>query len=220
MLTEFEGESVTGGTLPALIWKNFVQSLHESDDGKYFDSPPYLGGVSTYVVKRGGVWQRDNGYCRGARLLVYFSDNQPDKTADCKPNEVSVPLVVGMTADSAVARLAEQPLGANIAYVPAKTGRLPGIVVNQEPREGGLSANDDVRLFVSIARYGQMPNFVGSALQDVGRELKRLKLEYQISTDSGATGVVLRQTPRAGVAVAPGLTVKLVVGDGSQKVSR
>jgi len=220
MLTEFDGEPVTGGTLPALIWENFVESLHESDDGTYFDAPPYLGGVSTYVVKRGGAWQRDNGYCRGARLLVYFSDSGPEKTADCKPNEVSVPLVVGMTADSAVARLSDQPLGANIAYVPAKAGTLPGLVVKQAPREGGLSANDDVLLWVSKARYGQIPNFVGSALQDVGQELKRLKLRYHITTSSGATGVVLRQSPRAGVAAAPNLMVNLVVGDGSQKVSR
>jgi penicillin-binding protein 1A len=220
MLTEYAGEPVTGGTLPALIWRNFVQSLHESDDNKYFATPPYLGAAATYVVKRNGVWQRDNGYCRGSRVLVYFTDSGPDKTADCKPNEVSVPLVVGMAADNAVARLSNQPLGAKIAYVPAKPGAFPGVVVKQEPREGGLSANDDVLLWVSRARYGQMPNFAGSALADVGSELKRLKLEYHIVTRSGPTGIVLHQGPRPGVAVAPGLMVNLVVGDGSQKVTR
>ena len=67
------------------------------------------------MVKRGGAWTRDNGYCRDARLLVYFSGKGPEKEADCKPNEVSVPLVIGMTADGAMARLAEQPLGAKVA---------------------------------------------------------------------------------------------------------
>jgi hypothetical protein len=220
MLTEFGGQPVTGGTLPALIWKNFVQSIHEKDPKRSFDSPGYLGSQAVYVVKRDGAWERDNGYCRGTRVIVYFTDNLPDTTADCKPNEVSVPDVVGLTTDNAIADLANQPLGARIAYVPARAGRFPGIVVRQDPREGGLSAHDDVQLWVSRARYGQMPNFVGSALADVGAELKRLKLDFRLVTGSGPTGVVVRQSPRPGVAVAPGMKVSLVVGDGSRKVTR
>jgi beta-lactam-binding protein with PASTA domain len=92
--------------------------------------------------------------------------------------------------------------------------------VKQDPREGGLSAHDDVLLWVSRARYGQMPNFVGSALADVGAELKRLKLDFRLVTGSGPTGVVVRQIPRPGVAVAPGMKISLVVGDGSRKVNR
>jgi penicillin-binding protein 1A len=220
MLTEFHGDPVTGGTLPALIWKHFVTSLHESGGNTSFRSPPYLGSVGMYVVKRDGRWERDNGYCHGTRLLDYFSDFGPDKTADCKPNEVSVPRVVGMTSAAAIARLGEQPLDAKVVYVPAKARALPDVVVKQDPRDGGLSAGDDVLLWVSRARYGQMPNFAGSALADVGSELKRLKLRYHIVTRSGPTAVVLRQSPRPGVAVAPGVMVNLVVGDGSRKVSR
>ena len=66
MLTEFNGEPVAGGTLPAMIWKAFVEKTEEDDDLS-FDSPPYLGGVSTWVVQREGKWQLDNGYCRSAR---------------------------------------------------------------------------------------------------------------------------------------------------------
>jgi membrane peptidoglycan carboxypeptidase len=219
MLYEFGGHPVTGGTLPALIWRNFVQSLHESKDNRYFDAPPYLGGEPAWVVKRGGAWQRDNGYCRGARQIVYFSGRLPRKSADCKPNEVEVPLVVGMSADGAAARLAQQPLGAKIVYRPARPGREPGLVVDQTPRQGGLSAHTDVLLVVSRPRYGLVPNFVGSGLQDVGKELRRLKLQYRIVTKPGAVAVVQRQSPRPGVAAAPGMTVNLVVGDGSRKTS-
>ena len=218
MLYEFGGQPVTGGTLPALIWRNFVQSLHEPTD-RYFDAPPYLGGEAAWVVNRDGSWQRDNGYCRGARQIVYFSGSLPAKTADCKPNEVDVPLVVGMTADQARARLSQQPLDAKIVYRPARTGHVPGVVVDQTPRGGGLSANSTVLLVVSRPRYGLIPNFVGSGLKDVGKELQRLRLRYQIATASGPVAVVLRQKPRPGVAAAPGMTVKLLVGDGSRKPS-
>ena len=147
--------------------------------------------------------------------MAYFSGHAPSTTADCKPNEVSVPLVVGMSADEAVARLGAQPLEADIAYVPAKVGQPPGLVVNQDPRRGGLSANDSVQLWVSKAQYGQLPNFVGSGVADVNGELRRLKLRVQAVSARGPAGTVLRQRPRPGVAVKPGLTVRLVVGDGS-----
>jgi hypothetical protein len=219
MTTEFGGEPVTGGTLPAQIWKAFVEKV-EPDEDVSFDPPPYLGGSSTWVVKRGGAWQLDNGYCRGSRLLVYFSGRSPEKEADCKPNEVSVPLVVGLTAEGATASLADQPLEAEIVYKPAKPGRVPGIVVDQDPRSGGLSARDSVLVVVSKARFGLLPNFTGSSLEDVQSEVKRLKLRARVVTVRGRLGTVLRQTPRPGVAVAPGLRVKLEVGDGSRTKTR
>ena len=214
MLTEFRGEPVTGGTLPALIWREFVKGIEE-DESAAFTPAPYLGSTTSWVVERDGKWQLDNGYCRGARLVDYFSGKGPSTTADCKPNEVSIPLVVGMTADEAVAQLAAQPLGAEIAYVPAKVGKVPGIVVNQDPRRGGLSANDSVQLWVSKAQHGQLANLVGSSVEDVNRELTRLHLRVKAVSAPGRAGIVLRQYPRPGIAVRPGLTVRLVVGDGS-----
>jgi membrane peptidoglycan carboxypeptidase len=214
MLTEFDGEPVTGGTLPATIWREFVESVAEPDDDSSFEYPPYLGAMPTWVVKRGGEWRLDNGHCRGARLLVYFSGEGPERTADCKPNEVRVPLVVGMTEEAAVARLAAQPLEAELYYEPAKPGRTPSIVLSQEPKAGGLSANDSVKLFVSKAAHGLVPNFVGSSLADASREVRRLKLRIRVVDAPGPTGMVLKQIPRAGVTAAPKLRVRLVVGDG------
>jgi len=215
MLTEFNGEPVAGGTLPAMIWKSFMEKVDEDPD-RSFDPPPYLGGVSTWVVRRDGTWQLDNGFCRGTRLVAYFSGLGPDTEADCKPNEVSVPLVVGMTEAGAEATLAAQPLGANVVYKPAKPGALPGLVVDQDPRTGGLSANDEVTVVVTKAQYGPLPNFVGSSLADVQREAARLKLRLRAKTAPGRAGTVLRQVPTPGVAIAPGLRVRLVVGDGSR----
>ena len=221
MRTEFGGEPVTGGTLPALIWKEFVRRYEENKEDAVaaasdvsFDGAPYLGAVPMWVVKRGNAWVRDNQYCRGAKLIVFFSGRGPEDVADCKPNEVTVPTVIGLREASAVARLAAQPLGAEVVYKPARAGKTPGLVLDQRPRSGGLSANDDVMLVVSKARYGLLPNFVGSSIEDVGRELKRLKLRGQVVMADGDAGTVLRQVPAAGVSFAPRMTVRLVVGDG------
>jgi penicillin-binding protein 1A len=218
MLKEFDGEPVTGGTIPATIWREFVQSV-EGDNDSSFDYPPNLGAVPTYVVKRGGEWRRDNGHCRGARVLAYFSGEGPERTADCKPNEVQVPLVVGMTEEAAVERLAAQPLEAELYYEPAKPGRPPSIVLKQDPKAGGLSAGDSVRLTVSKAQHGLIPNFVGSSLADANREVRRLKLRARVVEAPGPAGVVVRQMPRAGVTAAPKLRLRLVVGDGSQRAN-
>jgi beta-lactam-binding protein with PASTA domain len=61
-----------------------------------------------------------------------------------------------------------------------------------------------------------LPNLVGSGIEDVGRELKRLRLKVRAETAPGRRGVILEQRPKPGVAVAPGLTVRVVVGDGSR----
>jgi beta-lactam-binding protein with PASTA domain len=72
-----------------------------------------------------------------------------------------------------------------------------------------------VQLWVSKAQHGQLPNFVGSSVADVNRELRRLRLRARAAAGPGLAGTVVRQRPRPGVAVKPGLTVRLVVGDGS-----
>jgi beta-lactam-binding protein with PASTA domain len=127
-----------------------------------------------------------------------------------------VPLVVGMTKAGAEATLHAQPLDASIAYAPAKAGRLPGIVVSQDPRSGGLSAHDSVTIWVSKAEHGMLPNFVGSSIGDAQREAARLKIKLQAKTAPGRAGAVLHQSREPGVAVARGLRVTLVVGDGSR----
>jgi membrane peptidoglycan carboxypeptidase len=107
METEFHGESVAGGTFPALIWKSFTESAMRirKDEPAYFEPPPYLSGTSKRVVRRDGRLFLDNGLCKGAQSLVYFSGRGPTRTANCKPNEVEVPDVVGQRIDIAQARL-------------------------------------------------------------------------------------------------------------------
>ena len=63
---EFAGHPVAGGTLPAIICSSSRRPTRTPS--RSFDSPPYQGGASTWVVRCDGKWQLDNGYCRGLRL--------------------------------------------------------------------------------------------------------------------------------------------------------
>ena len=122
MLTEFHGRAVTGSTFPAEIWKTFTETalrqLGEEPEG--FDAPPALSVTPKLVVWRNGKLRLDNGYCKHRAEVVYFTGKGPTLEADCKPNEVEVPRVIGLPVQTATERLALQPLTPKLVYRPAE----------------------------------------------------------------------------------------------------
>ena len=179
-----------------------------------FPPTPYIPAEDKRIVWRAGSYKLDNGLCPGTRVVTYFAGRGPSTQAKCYANEVSVPLVVGRTADGANELLAQQPLGSDVIGVPTKAGKHPGFVVKQEPRNGYLSANDSVRLYVTRPdpRYGLLPNLVGSSVTAARSRLKTLEARTKVTYEKGPTGSVLEQTPEPGVAAGKGLKVRLVVG--------
>jgi membrane peptidoglycan carboxypeptidase len=216
MTTEFGGEPVAGGTLPALIWKQFTTAVleDEAEPVTSFPAPPYLGGVDYRIVRRGG-WKLDNGYCPGTRVVAFFGGEQPNEQADCYPNEVTVPRVTGLSIGEARELLAVQPLGASPIGIPAEPGTRPGRVTRQEPRAGAFaSAASDVRIWVTRPDpgLGVFPNLVGSSLADAKARLKTIGPRLRVTYALGSAGVVLSQTPAPGVAAGSKMRVTLVVG--------
>jgi penicillin-binding protein 1A len=214
METEFHGEPVAGGTLPALIWKAFMGRALAGTPTTSFASPPYLPTYGARVVFRNGRWRLDNGFCPATRVISYFAGRLPASTATCYANEVSVPVLVGRSVDSARAALDSVPLGADVVYVPAKPRTRPGEVVQQAPRGGFLSANGTVRLWVSAAQDGLVPNLVGSSLPAAKQRSRKLKLKLKVVFGDGPEGTVVKQSLEAGVAAQPGLPLTLLVGKG------
>jgi penicillin-binding protein 1A len=214
MMTEYQGDPVAGGTFPALIWKTFMEkALDYLHDGTaYFDSPSLPYSVDVNVVHRNGQLLADNGICRGVRSVSYFEDDRPTRKADCKPNEVEVPNLIGSTLGDAKYRLAQQPLTPRVVYKPARRGQRLDVVLGQIPRKGTLSAHDDVLLILARPRFGVVPSVVGMRVDRAVQKLERLKLQPAVV--GGADGRVIRQVPRGPVAAAPGLPIRLVVARG------
>ena len=212
METEFGGEPVAGGTLPALIWKAFMTRALTDEEPTSFTEPPYMPTSALRVVFRDGKWRRDNGYCPSTRVISYFAGRAPATTASCYANEVSVPVVVGRSAESARVALESVPLTPDVIYVPAKPRTRPGQVVKQKPRGGFLSANGSVRLWVSTAQDGLVPNLVGSSLPAARERSRKLELDLRIRYGDGPSGTVLEQSLEPGIAVRPGLPLTLLVG--------
>ena len=215
METEFGGEPVSGGTLPALIWKAFMTEALADEPPRSFDPAPYLPSYDLRVVFRDGRWRRDNGNCPSTSVISYFAGQTPETTARCYANEVSVPRLVGRSVESATVELEGVPLAADVIYVPAKPRTRPGEVLRQTPRGGGyLSANATVRLFVSAAQDGLVPNLVGSSLPVARAQSRALRLRLRVRFGDGPAGTVLQQSVEAGIAARPGLPITLLVGRG------
>ncbi len=214
MLTSFHGEPVAGGTFPALIWKSFMEravALKEYEP-EPFSSPPAEYAVPRTVVPRDGEIQVDNGRCRATRTVWYVSGSGPAKTADCKPNEVEVPTVVGESVETAEARLEAQPLTPNLVVRPAEAKEPLNVILRQHPKGGTLSSFDEVTIVAAKPTHGVVPRVVGLPLRSARRKLARLQLEAKVvEFAEGKPGTVLFQIPRGGVAAAPGLDIKLVV---------
>ena len=217
MLTEYHGDPVAGGTFPALIWKSFAESALplRGDAPESFDSPPLLSGSIKRVLRRDGRLLLDNGLCRGALSIVYFSGYEPKRTANCKPNEVEVPRVVGQRVDLARIRLGAQPLESVIAYQPAKPLQRVERVVAQVPARGRLSSYDTVTLIVPRPLHGVIPKLTGLTLREARAKLRKLELKADVAgfTD-GKAGRIVAQSPAAGLAARPGLVVSIVIGRG------
>ncbi len=223
MLTEYRGRPVSGGTLPADIWKRFMTGALRigDEEPQQFAAPPYLGAREARIAARGG-WKLDNGYCPNTRVVAFFEGRAPTEEATCYPNEVTVPTVSGLTIGATREQLAAKPLGTEVIGVPARAGKRTGIVVRQEPKPGGfISSGSDVRVWVTRPdpRYGLLPNLVGSSLLDARAQLGRIAITPKVTYAAGLPGTVLRQKPEAGVAAGPGLTVTLVVGRATPTAS-
>jgi membrane peptidoglycan carboxypeptidase len=216
MTTDFHGSPVVGGTYPALIFKAFMQEAIkygplELDPSASFPAPStdYVGAAT--VVNRGGKLMRDNGYCKNAKPVAFYGGFDL-ATADCKPNEVDVPRVVGETLADARAALERQPLTPEVIYKPAAPTQKLGVVLGQFPKSGTLSSYDKVQIVVAKALHGAVPRVVGLKLAKAKARLA--KRGFKVVVTGGSSGKVVGQAPRGNVAAAPGMTVTLAVKAG------
>jgi penicillin-binding protein 1A len=215
MLTEYHGQAVAGGTFPAEIWRAFTQLALAGTRPESFPSYPYDYATSKRVVWRDGRLQLDNGYCRETALVSYFSGRGPTRTANCKKNEVAIPRVIGMTLPRAKLRLAGQPLTPNVVYKPALPKQRIDLVLDQFPRRGRASSWDTVTLVLAKPLHGVVPHVVGLSLPQARARLRARGLVPGIARFAeGRAGRVLAQMPVPGVAAAPGMAIRLVVGHG------
>ena len=210
MLTEYHGGPVAGGTFPADIWRTFTRAALAKTPPQPFPSYTVPYSVPTRVSWRDGRLEVDNGYCKDTTEVDYFDGMAPRK-ADCRPNEVDIPSVVGETIGRAKARLALQPLTATVVYKPARPRQRIDVVVDQIPRRGHASSFDTITLVLPKPLYGVVPRVVGMPVSRAGARLRAAGLVLAAPAGAPSGAVVVRQFPHAGVAAAPKMHVSVLL---------
>jgi penicillin-binding protein 1A len=217
MTTEFHGQPVAGGTYPALIWKSFMERAlpYLGAQPQSFPSASMPYASPRNVTYRDGRLQLDNGLCRDTETIEYFGGSGPRNTANCLPNEVEVPNVVGQAVRQARNTLAAQPLAASYVYRPANPRQRLGVVLRQFPGGGGhLSSGGRVTLVLAKAVHGVVPGLVGLRLDRAKKKLEALHLDVNVVGTDGDGARVVAQSPQRGRAAAPGMTVTLSAKGG------
>jgi hypothetical protein len=208
---------VAGGTFPALIWKTFAERAlrYMNEPPRAFPTPHCKAATPVRVAYRKNRWLVDNGHCTNTRVILYVSGYEPREQADCKPNEVDVPHVIGATLAAAQARLGEMPLSAEVLARPARPGERLGVVVDQFPRSGTLSSWETVRIVTPKPTEGVVPRVVGLTLQQAQARLTSRGLVPVVEAFAqGGSQLVVAQSPHANVAASREMVVKLRVGRG------
>jgi beta-lactam-binding protein with PASTA domain len=146
----------------------------------------------------------------GGLLAWYFLTRGDDKT--------TMPNVIGLKEDVAAQRIDDNGLKS----VPrtGQSDRPQGVVFAQTPGAGTqLDEGQTVTISISAGRQA-VPNVTGLQEQQAVQQLDSAGLKSQVRrvASSRPKGVVLAQSPDAGVVAASGTTVTLTVSNGVKPV--
>jgi eukaryotic-like serine/threonine-protein kinase len=134
------------------------------------------------------------------------------------PAPVRVPDVVGQSLSAAEATLSNAELGVGTVSRRVSNAQSPGTVIAQTPSSGSsLHAGEKVELTVAQApKEASVPEVKGEAEKVAATALKRAGLKaatvHRPVSEQAQNGVVLEQSPAAGVHVHKGMTVTITVG--------
>ncbi|MFN2467365.1 MAG: Stk1 family PASTA domain-containing Ser/Thr kinase [Gaiellaceae bacterium] len=135
---------------------------------------------------------------------------------------VTVPLVEGIAAKLAVAKIEEKGLKAKV-FRSAHGSVAAGIVFDQQPEDGDRVPRDStVRIVVSTGKERvRVPDVRGSSATDAVAALKDVGLEYKIFylNSDAEEGTVTGQDPGPGEVVVKGSSVRINVSKGPEPVT-
>jgi eukaryotic-like serine/threonine-protein kinase len=132
------------------------------------------------------------------------------------PEQVTIPDVVGLSADSAEASLASEGFG--VAVQEQESEETEGQVIAQSP-EGGVQVDRGTTVTITVSTGIEqvgVPNVVGLSPRDAEGQIRSVGLTVVRSdrtvTDADQDGVVIDQRPGAGVDLDRGGQVVIIVG--------
>jgi membrane peptidoglycan carboxypeptidase len=146
-MTSVHGRKVTGGSFPAEIWAAFMKEALK--DRKKADFPRPEGLSTLSICLESG--QKAGEYCTKTGSALFLADALP---GECElhqqPTEITVPNLVGMTKDAALALLKQLLLLFAVNEQDSTT--VPdGTVISQDPVAGSIGTTQTV-VTITVSR--------------------------------------------------------------------
>lgn len=177
------GRKVSGGTFPAEIWAAFMKSALAKTPKSEFKKP---GGLTTVVICLDSG-QTAGDFCEKTGSALFLADTTP---GECElhttPTKITVPNLVGMTKENALALLKKLLLLFKIEEKDY-AGVTPGIVAAQSPAAGSVGTTQTVVTIIvskgAAANQTPVAAFVFSPVAPKPNE--KVTLDASTSKDDG-----------------------------------
>jgi serine/threonine-protein kinase len=153
--------------------------------------------------------------------LLYLFGRQAGIIGNKSPNRVTMPSVIGLTADQATAQLEGQ--GLKVQQDTIASDQAPaGQVVGQDPASGQAvdkSATVTIKVVAAAVKV-KVPNFVGKKINDARQAASDAGLNLVVKEQTDAkvpVDQVISQSPVPQTDVAKGSNVEVVVSTGKNQ---
>ena len=207
MRTQFNGSPVYGGTIPALIWSDYMRASLRGQEVE--DWPEPLGTPSLPVSVDPRTGQRVPPGCKYAQVIVWAEALAPMELGPCESNLISVPDFTASNKRKANSIVTGSGLQIRFQYRAAQPGDRPGTVVVQSPMPlSAVEPGSIVTLVIARRVPGVLvPDVVASESQPstiegaVARLLAaqfRVVIDDQQDAEGLPLGSVVAQSPDAG----------------------
>ncbi|MHB8893885.1 MAG: PBP1A family penicillin-binding protein [Candidatus Geothermincolia bacterium] len=214
---------MTGGSLPASIWRTFMNQALEGIPPTAFGGEEQPGNqaipnsesITVTICDASGMLATPN--CPTTHQQTYNRGEEPSSycTIHNSQNSKKVPNVVGMS--SSAAKGAIESMGYSASIVNQASNEPAGTAVGQAPAAGTvLPSGGSVTVYVSTGpSQSTVPSVTGLSEAAARTKIAASGFAASVSYVLGSPpGVVVSQSPSAGSKMAPGSTVSISVSKG------
>jgi len=181
-MSDIRGRSVTGGSLPAQIWSKFMSSALGKTKEEDFKRPDGLKKVKICLE----TGQAATQYCPKAGTALFLTDMEVKPCAKhAVPEKVTVPDLVGMTKEAALALIGKLSLVAKVVE-----GDVPGVAAGtvsaQDPKPGSVVATQTpITITVSTGGTTNKPPTADFTVAPTAKVGQAVAVDGSASKDDG-----------------------------------
>lgn len=213
---------MTGGSLPASIWRNFMDQALDGvpptpfpSDEQNAEGQRNSDSITITICDASGMLATPN--CPNTHQQTFRRGDEPSSycTIHTAQTTKKVPNVVGMSSSSA--RNSLESSGYSASAVNQSSKQPAGTVVGQAPSAGtALPGGSSVTVYVSTGpAQSAVPGVVGLSEPAARTKIATAGLSASVRYVPGSpSGVVISQDPSAGSKMTPGSTVTISVANG------